>query len=79
MPHINYRRGETRRLVFRLEHGTSTARWHRFYKRKRDSHKAYKRWVNRLHRHQDKHLLRFDFEDPFPLRRGIWRLGSIVT
>ena len=57
--HVNYVRGETRRFVFRREHGYSSG-FASYYNSKRGSLKPWKRWFNRRHRKQDRAILRND-------------------
>lgn len=65
MPHINYKRGETREFVFRREHGHTT---HDSYsKGKRESWKPWKQLYNQIWRARLSQALR-DVEDPHPRR-----------
>lgn len=64
MPHVNHRRGETRRFVYRREHAKLTHyTWH---KGKSDSWKPWKKEYNRLWRSRQKQALHDNPEDPVP-------------
>ena len=76
MPHVNHRRGETARFVYRREHGKITHRT--CYKGKNQSDKDWKVLAHRLHRRQDRMLVTACPEDPFPRRRRFWSLAWVL-
>lgn len=76
MPHVNHRRGETSRFVFRREHGRCTH--FTYHKGKSESWKPFKKVYNRMWRATLMHALIKDAEDPVPSKHQP-RLQWILT
>lgn len=79
MPHVNHRRGDTVKSVFRKEHGRFTHRT--CHKDKRMSWKWYKRWINKKHRLDGKEAIRRFCDDPkrYPAHRALKNFAWIAT